>query len=250
MMAESSSMAGAVDTDPAAAPILVVRDLRVDYGLATALHSVDLAVARGRAVAILGANGAGKTTLARTISGLVPAKRGRITFDGADITRWPAHRVARRQLAHVPADRLILPGMTVLENLKVAVRHSCPRPERRQAIERALTYFPRLAERRSQLAGKLSGGEQQMLSLARILAVPPALLIADELSHGLAPLLVEQVFDSLRLARAEGVTMLVIEQFVGAVLDLADDAVILRRGEVVWTGEATAAKGALLEHYL
>ena len=233
-----------------ATAVLEVDDLQVHYGLARALSGVSLRVERGGALAVLGANGAGKTTLARAISGLVPPRKGQVVVDGDNVTGWAPYRIARAGVMHVPAERLVLPGLSVLDNLRTAVRFACPRAERRAALDRALTIFPRLGERRDQIAGTLSGGEQQMLSLARALAVPPALLIADELSHGLAPIVVEQVFDGLRTARAEGVAMIVVEQFVGAALGLTDQAVILRRGEVVWSGASSGAAARLEEHYM
>jgi branched-chain amino acid transport system ATP-binding protein len=233
-----------------AAAVLSVRDLHVRYGLARALSGVDLELAEGSCLAVLGANGAGKTTLAKAISGLVRPTSGSIRLRDEETIGWPTHRTARAGVAHLPAGRLILPGLTVRDNLRMAVLHACPRAERAAAIHRALGFFPKLGERLGQLAGTLSGGEQQMLSLARILAVPPTLLLADELSHGLAPIIVEQVFDALRSARDQGVTMIVVEQFVGASLDLADHAVLLRRGEVAWSGPAGSAAERLADHYL
>ncbi|GGM64587.1 ABC transporter ATP-binding protein [Dactylosporangium sucinum] len=234
----------------AARPALSVSRLTVNYGLARALSDVSFDVAQGSCVAVLGANGAGKTTLARAITGLVPLREGKVLLDGQDITGWATHRIARLGVTHVPAERMILPGLSVLDNLRAAMRWAVPRNGRAAAIERAFERFPVLGSRAKQLAGTLSGGEQQMLSLARALAVPPKLVIADELSHGLAPMLVASVFEALAQIRAQGSTVVIIEQFVGAALELADEAVILRRGELAWSGPASVAGDQLAANYL
>jgi branched-chain amino acid transport system ATP-binding protein len=230
--------------------LLSVQSLSVNYGLARALAGVSFEVATGSCLAVLGANGAGKTTLARAITGLVPARTGTILLGGQDVTRWPTYRIARAGITHVPAERLILPGLSVHDNLRTAVRYACSRGERKDAVARAFDQFPALKRRAKQTAGTLSGGEQQMLSLARVLALPPQLLIADELSHGLAPIIVDKVFEALARCREEGVTVMFIEQFVGAALDLADKAIILRRGEVIWSGPASGAGDQLARNYL
>lgn len=233
-----------------ALPLLEVDDLEVRYGNARALFGVSLSVAPGSTLAVLGPNGAGKSSLAGAIAGLVPSSSGRIHFDGRDITKRSPHRIARAGLAYVPEQRGIFPTLTVLDNLRLTLLHMVPPTDRGAALERAFAAFPQIADRRRQLAGTLSGGEQQMLSLARILAAPPRLLVADELSLGLAPLVVDVIFESLERARSEGVSVLLIEQYVDRALAFADEVVILRRGRVGWKGASADANEALLEEYL
>ncbi|HXY93464.1 MAG TPA: ATP-binding cassette domain-containing protein, partial [Acidimicrobiia bacterium] len=160
------------------------------------------------------------------------------------------HRIARAGLAHVPEQRGIFPSLTVLDNVRLSLLHVVRSSERGDAVDRAFAAFPQLADRRRQLAGTLSGGEQQMLGLARILAAPPRLLVADELSLGLAPLVVDLIFESLERARTEGVSVLLIEQYVDRALAFADQVTILRRGRVGWQGPSAEANDALLEEYL
>jgi branched-chain amino acid transport system ATP-binding protein len=231
-------------------PLLSVEHLGVSYGDARAVLDVTLEIPVGGAVAVLGPNGAGKTSLAGAIAGVLRPTSGRTTFDGRDITGWPPHRVSRLGVAYVPEQRGIFPHLSVLDNVRAHVRHAVPRRERNAALERTLEVFPVLAQRRRQAAGTLSGGEQQMLGLARVLVAPPRLLIADEMSLGLAPKLVDLVFESLARAHAEGVATLLIEQYVERALEFVDDAVILRRGEVVWRGPATSAEAEALAGYL
>jgi branched-chain amino acid transport system ATP-binding protein len=231
-------------------PLLEVDALDVRYGEAQALFGVSLDVPTGGAVAVLGPNGAGKSSLAAAIGGRVRPAAGTITFDGRDVTGWSAHRLTRRGLAYVPEGRAIFPHLTVLENLRVRLRYAVPSRERSAALERAFDAFPILAERRRQAAGTLSGGEQQMLSLARVLAAPPRLLIADEMSLGLAPIVVEAVFDGLARARQHGVAVLLVEQYVERALGFADTAIILRRGRQVWSGAARDAATELVAGYL
>jgi branched-chain amino acid transport system ATP-binding protein len=233
-----------------ALPLLSVEHLSVAYGEARAVFDVTVEVPDRGALAVFGPNGAGKSSLAGAIAGVVRPSSGRIVFDGRDITGWPSHRVSRLGVAYVPEERGIFPHLSVLDNVRVQLRYVVARNERSRAIERALEQFPVLAERRHQPAGTLSGGEQQMLGLARVLAAPPRLLIADEMSLGLAPKLVDVVFESLARARAEGVTTVLVEQYVDRALEFADDAVILRRGEVVWRGAAASAGAETLAGYL
>jgi branched-chain amino acid transport system ATP-binding protein len=233
-----------------AAPLLAVENLDVAYGEAQALFGVSLEVPAGGAVAVLGPNGAGKSSLAAAVGGRVRPAGGRVVFDGRDITGWAAHRRARHGLAYVPEGRAIFPHLSVLENLRVRLRYALPPRARVAGLERAFEAFPVLAERRRQQAGTLSGGEQQMLSLARVLAAPPRLLIADEMSLGLAPLVLELVFDALTRARQEGVAVLLIEQYVERALEFAESAVILRRGRVAWSGPAGDAGRELVAGYL
>jgi branched-chain amino acid transport system ATP-binding protein len=243
-------------TEPAVVPVpppdvlLRVSDVEVAYGAARALFGVSLDVPRGSVTAVLGANGAGKSSLAAAIAGVVKPRAGKIEFDGADITGLTAHRVCKQGIAYVPENRNLFPHLSVRDNLWAQLRFSVPRSDRKAALERALEMFPILAERRRQQAGTLSGGEQQMLSLSRVLAAPPKLLIADEMSLGLAPKLVDVVFESLARAKGEGVTVLLIEQFVERALGFADEAVILRHGLVGWSGRAGDAGSELLAEYL
>jgi branched-chain amino acid transport system ATP-binding protein len=231
-------------------PALVVEGLCVRYGEAIALRGVSFGIGTGQALAVLGANGAGKSSLARAIAGLVPASDGRVTFAGRNIGGWPAHRIRRAGIVYLPESRGIFPGLTVTENLKMAVGTLEHRRARHDAMDRAFEMFPALASRRRQLASLLSGGEQQMLSLGRALASLPRLLIADELSLGLAPILVDVVFDALARAKREGVTVVMIEQYVHRALELADDCLVLQRGEPAWKGPTSEARGEVLHHYL
>ncbi len=236
--------------DPSAAPLLRVTDLEVAYGEARALFGVSFDVRPGSVTTVLGANGAGKSSLASAIAGVVKPSAGSIEFEGEEITGRSAHRICKLGLAYVPESRNLFPHLTVRDNLWAQIRFTVDGAERRAALERAFELFPVLAERRRQQAGTLSGGEQQMLSLARVLAAPPKMLIADEMSLGLAPLMVDLVFESLQRARNEGVTVLLIEQFVERALGFADDAVILRHGLVGWRGQASDAGNELLAEYL
>jgi branched-chain amino acid transport system ATP-binding protein len=230
--------------------LLSVDALDVRYGEAQALFGVSLEVPPSGAVAVLGPNGAGKSSLAAAIGGRVRPSGGTIRFDGRDVTGWSAHRLTRRGLAYVPEGRAIFPHLTVIENLRVRLRYAVPARERSGALDRAFDAFPILAERRRQPAGTLSGGEQQMLSLARVLAAPPRLLIADEMSLGLAPIVVEAVFDGLARARQQGVAVLLVEQYVERALAFAETAIILRRGRRVWSGPAADAETELVAGYL
>ena len=217
------------------APLLEVVDLDVRYGPSQALFGVTVAVAPGSVLAVLGVNGAGKSTFARTVSGLVAPSAGRVTFDGHDITGLPAHRIRRLGLTYIPEGRGIFPGLSVTDNLRMAVAQE-PRNARATAIERAIERFPVLGKRPSQRAGSLSGGEQQMLTMAPVMVKPPALLIADEPTLGLAPLIVEQIMGVFAELRDQGVTLLVVEERAKAVLDIADDVALLELGRLVWVG--------------
>jgi branched-chain amino acid transport system ATP-binding protein len=230
--------------------VLRVDALEVRYGEARAVFGVDLEVDAGKVMAVLGPNGAGKTSLAAAITGRVPPAAGSVHILGQDVTGQSTARISRLGVAYVPEERAIFPHLSVTDNLRVLLRHAVPRAERAGALERALELFPVLGERRRQQAGTLSGGEQQMLSLARVLAAPPRLLVADEMSLGLAPRLVDLVFESLERARNEGVTILLIEQYVERALGLADEAVILRRGHAVWRGPSPEARAELVAGYL
>jgi branched-chain amino acid transport system ATP-binding protein len=229
---------------------LTVDDLWVTYGDAVALTGVTFAVDGGKALAVVGANGAGKSSLARAVSGLVRPAAGRVLLAGEDITSWPAYRVRKAGLVHLPEGRGVFRNLTVVDNLKMAAAALDRREERREAVDLALEIFPPLAARRRQEARLLSGGEQQMLSLARALATAPRILVADEMSLGLAPQMVDLVFDGLARARDAGVTVIMIEQYVHRALEFADECLVLQRGQLVWQGPASAAHGEILRHYL
>jgi ABC-type branched-subunit amino acid transport system ATPase component len=231
-------------------PLLAVTDLRVRYGDATALSGVSFELRAGSVLAVLGANGAGKSTLARALSGLVPASGGSVRLGGEDVSSWAAHRIRHAGVVYLPEGRGVFRGLTVVDNLRMAAGAVKGRQARRDAVERALDIFPPLAARRRQLAGLLSGGEQQMLSFARALATSPDLVIADEMSLGLAPIMVDLVFDGLARARDAGVTLIMIEQYVHRALAFADDCMVLVRGEAAWQGAASAAADEALRHYL
>jgi branched-chain amino acid transport system ATP-binding protein len=234
--------------EPPARPILRADQLCAAYGHALVLDNISLEVMPGSVLALLGANGAGKSTLGRVLSGLMPAASGSIHFDGVDVTALPAHEIRQRGLVYLPEGRGVFPSLSVADNLKLAVR-TLPKPEREAAVGAAMAMFPIFGQRRRQLAGQLSGGEQQMLSLARALTVGPRLVIADEMSLGLAPKIVDQVFDALRVAIDSGITVIIIEQLVHQALNMADHCCILRRGQVAWSGAAAAVDG-ILDHYL
>jgi branched-chain amino acid transport system ATP-binding protein len=229
--------------------LLSVSGVDVYYGAAQALRNVSLEVGRGTVTAILGANGAGKSTLARAISGLIPVSSGTIRFDGSDVTGAPPHQIRRSGLAHLPEGRGIFPNLTVAENLNLAAR-SLSKARRAPAIARAAEMFPILGSRRRQLAGRLSGGEQQMLSFARVLVVTPKLVIADEVSLGLAPLIVDEVYQGIEVMLELGVSVLLIEQFVRRALSFASYCYIMRRGEVMWQGLTGGAATEAIGLYL
>jgi branched-chain amino acid transport system ATP-binding protein len=230
--------------------VLRAENLDVRYGTSRALFDVSINIRAGQVLALLGPNGAGKSTFARALSGLVPLTAGRVEFVGEDISRLPAHRRRLAGLTYIPEGRGIFPGLSVLDNLRMAVRQAGSRTTREEAIDKAIELFPVLGQRRQQRAGSLSGGEQQMLSLARALAVPPKLMIADEMSLGLAPIVVDTVFENLERARETGISVLLIEQFIHRALAMADECVILSRGRVGWTGPAADAGPEILDQYL
>jgi branched-chain amino acid transport system ATP-binding protein len=229
--------------------LLSILALTVRYGPALALQDVSAEVGAGETVAVLGANGAGKSTLARTVSGLVPAAGGTITFAGQDITRRSAHWIRRDGIVYLPEGRGIFPSLTVTENIQVAA-DLLSRAQRRRAYTEVMEMFPQLAARHRTRAGLLSGGEQQMLSLARALIVKPKLIIADELSLGLAPKVVDSIFEQLGRLKSAGVTVVLIEQFVHRALGLADHCVLLSRGRVAWQGIPDRANRDILAPYL
>lgn len=230
--------------------LLEVEALSVAYGEARAVFEASFRLEAGQALCILGANGAGKSSLAAAIAGVIRPAGGRVRLAGTDITGWPAHRVTRAGVTYLPEGRGIFPHLSVTDNLRAMLRHAVPPAERADALERAMRAFPVLAARRRQPAGTLSGGEQQMLALARVLAGRPRLVIADEPSLGLAPRLVDMVFEALARAREAGVTVLLIEQYVDRAVAFADEALVMRRGRVAWHGPASEARAQAMAGYL
>ena len=218
---------------------LELADLVVTYGRTEAVRGVSLVVPPGQVVALIGANGAGKTTIMRTISGLLRPRSGRVRFDGADITGWAAHRIAAAGLLQVPEGRQCFAELTVAENLTLGAYLVPERAEIARRQDGVLTRFPRLAERLEQLAGSLSGGEQQMLAIGRALMGAPRLLLLDEPSMGLAPLFVEEIFGIVASLKSEGTTILLVEQNASAALEIADEAYVLETGRVVLSGPAS-----------
>jgi branched-chain amino acid transport system ATP-binding protein len=231
--------------------ILELHGLSVSYGSMRALSDIDLVLPEGCVVALLGANGAGKTTLLRTVSGLVRAERGRISLGGRDVTHAAPHTVAGLGVCHVPEGRGIFRTLTVAENLSMATYAQVPGGAK-DLVEHAVALFPVLGQRLEQLAGTLSGGEQQMLALARALVSRPKLLLLDEISMGLAPLVTAELFNRIRQSADAGTSMLLVEQYVDAALDLADYGYVLEKGRIVDMGEPSdlRASSALAEAYL
>ena len=215
--------------------MLVVKGLRSGYGKIEVLHEVDLAVERGQIVSLIGANGAGKTTLLKTISGLLRPSAGSIKFEGADIARHPAHKIVGLGISHVPEGRAILKRMTVIDNLRMGA-HVRSDPDVERDISSVLERFPILAERRDQMAGTLSGGEQQMLAIGRALVARPRLLLLDEPSLGLAPKFVTRILLTLRELRQEGKTILLVEQNARQALQVADRGYVIERGRILVSG--------------
>jgi branched-chain amino acid transport system ATP-binding protein len=220
--------------------MLQVSGLQVAYGDVQALWGIDFDVPAGRIVALLGANGAGKTTTLRAISGLIRPRAGRVRFDGRDLGALAPHAIVALGLGHIPEGRRLWPGMTVRENLELGAFPARARPHMRASLEWVLRLFPRLAEREGQLAGTLSGGEQQMLAIGRALMARPRLLMLDEPSLGLAPLVVTELFGIIRTVNGEGVTVLLVEQNVHQALGIADHGFVLETGRVVTAGAARA----------
>jgi branched-chain amino acid transport system ATP-binding protein len=226
---------------------LELEGLTAGYGESVALRNVSLVVPSGRAVALLGPNGAGKTTLLSVASGLVPVSSGRVLLDRQDISREPLHRRSGRGMCHVTEGRAVFPGLDVRDNLRMFAQPG----HEDEALERAVGAFPRLGERLSQIAGTMSGGEQQMLALARAYARRAPLVLLDEVSMGLAPIVVDEIFAFLERLKDEGVSLLVVEQYAAKALALADIVYLLVRGRVVLVGEpAEIADSDVFAHYL
>ena len=226
------------------APLLTVRGVKTAYGRVMALHGVDVDVNEGEIVTLIGANGAGKSTLMMTICGNPRAREGVIEFDGQDITRMPTHEIARLKLAQSPEGRRIFSRMTVLENLQMGAYLNRDGKGRKEDFDRVYSLFPLLHERRKQLAGTLSGGEQQMVAMGRALMSRPKLLLMDEPSMGLAPILVERNFEIIQQVHESGVAILVVEQNANVSLSIADRGYVLQTGRIVLSGKAAE----LLEH--
>lgn len=221
--------------------------IRAGYGRTEVLHGVDIVVPPGSAVALLGANGAGKSTLLRVASGLLPARAGSITLGEDQVVDSPPHDRARRGLCLIPEGRAIFRQLTVRQNLAMHVGGKAVEA----AIDRAMAAFPVLGERLDQIAGTLSGGQQQMLAVARALVVDPQVVLADELSVGLAPVVVDEIFEAVAVLRAQGRSLLLVEQYVDRALAVADYVYILHKGSIVFVGEPAQARSAdIFSQYL
>jgi branched-chain amino acid transport system ATP-binding protein len=232
--------------------LLSVQDLHASYGAIAALKGISFKVEAGQVVTLIGANGAGKSTTLNTLSGLMHPKSGKIYFDEQDITQWRPDRISRLGLVQVPEGRQIIAPMTVQENLEVGAHVRGRDPSIGADIEKVFERFPKLKERRKQKAGSLSGGEQQMLAVGRALMMQPRLLMLDEPSMGLAPILVNEVFSIITDIKAQGTTILLVEQNARKALQIADYAYVLERGRIVHQGEAQAlqADEAIVSAYL
>jgi branched-chain amino acid transport system ATP-binding protein len=227
--------------------LLEVRNVSAGYGTGRILENVSLVVPDGAVVALLGPNGAGKTTLLRVMSGLLHPSAGQVLLDGVDVTNDSPYELARAGICHVPEGRGIFPTLSVADNLRL----QAPRSVDRRAVDLAAAVFPRLEQRRNQLAGTLSGGEQQMLALSRAYVAEPATVLLDEVSMGLAPKVVDEIFDYLRRLATEGISLLVVEQYVARALELADYVYILNRGRIRFAGEpGEVGDATVLESYL
>jgi len=232
-------------TASTADPILELDRVCAAYGPYEALFDVSLKVRPGRALALVGANGAGKSTVARVVSGLVPTTRGTIRFDGRDVTGRPTYEISRMGLSQLTEGRSVFASLSVEENLTLSFRRALGRRGVPDALAQAYEAFPRLGERHSQSAGTLSGGEQRMLALARVLVLHQKMLVVDELSFGLAPVVVDEVYAALEQVLSAGTSLLLIEQHVDRALVLADDVAVLSKGHVVYDGPVAGVEGRL-----
>ena len=218
--------------------LLEIKDLEVSYGIIKAIKGISLDVNEGEVIALIGANGAGKTTILHTITGLITADRGTVQFEGKEITKVPAHKIVGMGMAHVPEGRRVFANLTVLQNLKMGAYTRKDKNEIEKTLETVYTRFPRLKERQNQMAGTLSGGEQQMLAMGRALMSHPKIILMDEPSMGLSPIFVNEIFDIIQSVSASGTTVLLVEQNARKALSIADRAYVLETGNVVLEGKA------------
>jgi ABC-type branched-subunit amino acid transport system ATPase component len=224
--------------------MLRLENVHAAYGAIDVLFGIDLVVQDGEIVALLGTNGAGKTTILRVISGVLPPKTGDVVFDGESLRGVRPPDIVKRGIVQMPGGRGVFPGMSVEENLDLAgFLYGKDRKKKHEMIDRVLTYFPALAQRRSQTAGSMSGGQQQMLTLAKSFVMDPKMLLIDELSLGLAPVIVEDLLDIIRRVNAEGVSVVLVEQHVDLALEVAARAYFLERGEIRFSGPSDDLKG-------
>lgn len=219
--------------------LLNIKDLCINYGMIQAVKGVDFTVEQGEIVALIGANGAGKTSILHTLTSLIPAKSGSIEFDSKDITKMPAHKIVSMGMAHVPEGRRVFADLSVLENLKLGAYTRKDKAEIDESIKAIYKRFPRLEERKSQLSGTLSGGEQQMLAMGRALMSKPKVIVMDEPSMGLSPLYVNEIFDIIDEIHKAGTTVLLVEQNAKKALSIADRAYVLETGKIVLSGKAS-----------
>lgn len=218
--------------------MLEVRDLQVYYGVIQAIKNVSFSVEEGEIIALIGANGAGKTTILQTITGLIPAKNGEIMYEGVNLQKIPAHKIVAMGLAHVPEGRRVFSQLTVYENLLMGAYTRSDKNEVEDSLQHVFKSFPRLEERKKQMAGTLSGGEQQMLAMGRALMSKPRIILLDEPSMGLSPILVEEVFDIIQNINKAGTTVLLVEQNAKKALSIANRAYVLETGNIVLEGDA------------
>ena len=219
--------------------MLEVRNLHVHYGVIEAIKGINFDVNQGEVIALIGANGAGKTTTLHTVSGLIAPSEGTITFEGKDITKTPGHKIVSMGMAHVPEGRRVFAELTVLQNLKMGAYTRSDKKEIQDSLEMVYKRFPRLLERKNQLAGTLSGGEQQMLAMGRALMSKPSIILMDEPSMGLTPIFVNEIFDIIKEVSAQGTTVLLVEQNAKKALSIADRAYVLETGRIVLEGKAS-----------
>lgn len=222
------------------AAMLEIKDLQVYYGMIQAIKGVSFEVNKGEIIALIGANGAGKTTILHTVSGLLSPKHGSVRFEGQDITKTPAHKIVGLGMAHVPEGRRVFADLTVLQNLRMGAYTRPDKAEIEETLEKVYQRFPRLRERKNQTAGTLSGGEQQMLAMGRALMSHPKIILMDEPSMGLSPILVNEIFDIIRSVNETGTTVLLVEQNARKALDIANRAYVLETGRIVTSGDAKA----------
>ena len=218
--------------------LLEVKDLKVNYGLIQAIKGISFSIEPGELVALIGANGAGKTTILHTITGLIQAKEGSIVYDGTELTKIPGHKIVSMGMAHVPEGRRVFANLSVYENLKMGAYTRKDKNEIEDTLKMVYEHFPRLEERKSQPAGTLSGGEQQMLAMGRALMSKPKMILMDEPSMGLSPLLVKEVFSIIEYCHSEGITILLVEQNAKMALSIADRAYVLETGNITMSGNA------------